>query len=462
MKKRIRKSFLSGFVPLSGFAVSTLLLGIVSLAAISTMVGVAGPVAWGSIALGQAVGLVGSVVVGYGWNRSGPAKVARAGASVRRQEYVDSVRVKFALLGPTAMVAALIASALMVEGRQYAAVGAAVATLSGLSGIWYFVGLARSYEYVFLEAIPRALGTVIGIVLMQSGLSVYVGLASIGAGTLVGLTIVSIWVYWSTARAGAKPLPRRKLTELLALERAGVLSSVGAAVYVAVPIGIVSVVAPAAQPTFALADRLFRQFLAAIRPFVSVIQGWIPRAPDERARITRARAAIAVTCAFAAVLGLGNAVFAAELLHWLGDGQITMTYITVLLTAVLIALNTLDGVLGNAVLPALGKLGLAVRATTISAVVGLPLVALGAIHFGAPGALGGMVTGLVVRIVIELVGYMLHERKFKAHGVSAHSGVKVIKADALEVISTVDGARRPNRCTHDDQRGGKSATEEGS
>ncbi len=413
-QKRVWKSLLRGAVPLSGFYISALLYGIVSLVAISAMVGAVGPVSWGKIALGQAVGGVGAVFIVYGWNRSGPAKIARADASVRRQEYVDSVRVGLALLGPTAIISAIIASALAIDDRQYAVMGAAVATLNGFSGIWYFVGLARSYEYFFLEVIPRVLITALGIVLMKSGYSVYFGLACLGAGPLVSLTIVTVWVYRSTASAGGLPLPKRKLTELLAVERAGVLSTVGAAAYVAVPIGIVSVVAPASQPAFALVDRLFRQFLSAVRPLVAVIQGWIPRGRSELARIARARTAIAATCGFAMILAAGTTFFGGELLTWLGGGLIAVSNTTVALTAVLIALNTLDGVLGNAVLATVGKLDLAVRATFASAVVGLPAVAVGAIHFGAAGAISGMILGLTLRISVELLGYALHVRGIKA------------------------------------------------
>jgi O-antigen/teichoic acid export membrane protein len=406
--QRFRNRFLAGAAPLAGFYMSAVLYGIVSLAAISAMVGAAGPASWGHIALGQAVGAVGAVFVVYGWNRSGPAKIARACASVCRQEYFDSVRVGLALLGPAAMVSAVAASALVTDGRQYAAVGAVVATLNGLSAIWYFVGLARSFKYFFLEVIPRVLITVIGIGFMKSGFSVYFGLACIGAGPLVSLVIVSVWVHRSTASAGARPRPRRKLFELLALERAGVLSSVGSAAYLAVPIGIVSMVAPASQPSFALVDRLFRQFLSVVRPVVSVIQGWIPRGANEVARIRRVRTALLATFGFATVLALGIAVFGPRLLDWMGQGQISVSDATIVLTAVLIALNTLDGVLGNAVLSTIGKLQLAVRATAASAVVGFPSVALGAMYFGAAGAIGGMITGLAVRITIEIVGYMMH------------------------------------------------------
>jgi O-antigen/teichoic acid export membrane protein len=105
----------------------------------------------------------------------------------------------------------------------------------------------------------------------------------------------------------------------------------------------------------------------------------------------------------------------------MGDGQIATPYVIVVLVAVLLALSTLDAVLGNAVLAALDELQLAVRATYVGAVIGIPLVALGAIHFGAAGALGGVIIGLAVRIVIELVGYSFHENSLRAQGVGSNA-----------------------------------------
>ena len=48
--------------------------------------------------------------------------------------------------------------------------------------------------------------------------------------------------------------------------------------YSSTPIVIVSVVAPAALPVYAVVDKVQRQVIVALTPFVTVLQGWVPRA----------------------------------------------------------------------------------------------------------------------------------------------------------------------------------------
>lgn len=411
--KGFRKKLASGLFQMSGFASSALLMGLLSLVSVQAMVVAGGAQVWGAIALGQAIGLVSAMVVNYGWNRAGPARVACASPGERRQEYVDSIRVRFALLVPTAVVAAMVAGLPVPDVWQFAAAGSLVTTANGLTGIWYFIGLGRSYLFFFLEAMPRAMGTAVGIAAMKTGLGVYLGLACIGIGVLVGFAMVTMWVYRSTTREDSGTIPRRRLRELLVVHRQGVSSTVASTIYIVAPLTIVSVVAPVSQPVFALADKMFRQFGVVVSVGVSSIQGWVPRVPYGRARFSRARAAIAAALGLGTIFGLGIAVIGGRLLYWMGDGQISTPYTIVLLVAGLLVVSTLDAVLGNAVLAAVGRLDVAVRATYISAAIGLPLVAVGAIYYGAAGALTGVIVGLVVRIAIELVGYTVHEKAFK-------------------------------------------------
>jgi O-antigen/teichoic acid export membrane protein len=103
------------------------------------------------------------------------------------------------------------------------------------------------------------------------------------------------------------------------------------------------------------------------------------------------------------MLALGIIAFGGKLLNWMGNGQIATPYTVILLVAAWLALGIIDAVLAHAVLASLGMVNSAVRATYISSAVGLQLVVLGARHFGAEGALGGVIVGFLVRIVIELI-----------------------------------------------------------
>ena len=166
----------------AGFGLSTVLLALASLAAIPAMVAASGAVAWGAIALGQAVGAVASLVVSYGWAVSGPSTIARSNASVRRREYADSVRVKLALLLPGAASAALVAAVIAPHKASFAVVGAISTTAVALTSNWYFAGLARPYVWLLLETLPRVGGTATGIALMKFGYSAIIGLVCTSSG----------------------------------------------------------------------------------------------------------------------------------------------------------------------------------------------------------------------------------------------------------------------------------------
>jgi hypothetical protein len=404
--RALSRRLASGIGRLAGFGVSMVLLAVASLATINAMVTADGPTAWGAIVLGQTVGTISCIIVGYGWALSGPAKIAHAGGQARRREYADSIRVRIALLVPLCLVSAVVAGLLDRDQVAFAAAGAISFTLTGLTASWYFVGVARPFAMLVLETFPRVAGSVAGIVLMKRGFGAIVGLASISAGMVAGFLIVTIWVYKSTAGDTGAPVPKRPLGEVFVSQWNGVISASMSGVYYATPMAIVALVAPASQPAFALADKVNRQFTAALVPFFTVLQGWVPRGLGDGRR-RRARAAMAATCVAAALLAVGIIVVAQPLFHLLGDGQITIPLSVTVLVALIIAVGLIDQVLAKAVLASFDKLGVVTRATVWSAVVGFPLVLIGAYQFGAAGAFGGFLIGLLVRVGLEVAGYLI-------------------------------------------------------
>src|SRR5689334_8211939 len=156
----------AGISRLFGFALSVVTLGVLSLVAIPAMIAADGKIAWGAIALGQAIGTSGGVIAAYGWGLFGPVQVAGASATERRVCYLESARARTALALPIALVAASLAFVLAPNWPIFAAVGAIYTTSTGLSALWYFVGLARPYAMLLLETFPRASGLAAGIVFM--------------------------------------------------------------------------------------------------------------------------------------------------------------------------------------------------------------------------------------------------------------------------------------------------------
>ncbi len=395
----------SGVARLFGFGLSVVVLALASLLAIPAMVAASGEVAWGAIVLGQSIGGVGAVIVGYGWGLTGPAKIAGNGATLRRAEYIESLLVKLTLLLPVAAIAALLAFVTAPSGPLYAVVGAIASTSSGLTAAWYFVGVARPYAMLILETLPRAVGTAAGIVLMNLGYSAIAGVGCIFLGIMAGVAISAAWVFGSTTREGADHVPRRSLLSVLKSQRHGIASNAGTAAYSAAPLMIVSVVAPAAQPVFALVDKIWTQVIVALAPVCTVLQGWVPRATGP-ARAHRARVALAATSGFVVLLFAGTIAIAPILTNWLGHGEITVPLAVIIVMAAVTAADFYELVLRSAVLAAFERLDVAVRALIVSSTLSLPLIAVGAVFFGPVGAVTGILFGFIVCIAIECSEYV--------------------------------------------------------
>ena len=110
------------------------------------------------------------------------------------------------------------------------------------------------------------------------------------------------------------------------------------------------------------------------------------------------------TAVFAAALGLLMLAAAPELIRWLGGGLIKPTFAILTLMATITAVSLFESIVSKAALSALERLDIVAKSTAIGSLVGLPLVAVGALTLGALGALVGILAGLVLRVILELVG----------------------------------------------------------
>jgi hypothetical protein len=390
---------------LVGFGLSVLILAVASLTAIPAMIAASGEAAWGAIALGQVIGTVGAVGVGYGWGWFGPARIAQYGATERRVEYLESITTRGALVLPISTVAAVLAYMLASTTPLFAALGAVSMTSMGLSANWYFVGLSRPFTMLAQDTLPRAAGTAAGVILMYMGHSAIMGPLGMFGGMMAALSLSTIWVLRETDRGGAELRKRRSVGAVLVLNRHGIASALGSSAYNAAPLAIVSVVVPSIQPAFALADRVKGLVFVASAPSVTVLQGWVPRAAGA-ARVRRANIALVSACIFAMVLGLGTMIVAPGLVSWLGNRQISVSWEVIVLMSGCVSVTLFQSVLERAALATFERLRAAVKAVAVGSIVGLPLVGLGAHQFGTAGALGGILAGLLVGVGIELIAYV--------------------------------------------------------
>jgi O-antigen/teichoic acid export membrane protein len=388
---------LSGVTKLVGFGASMALLALASLILIPVMIRSSGEAGWGVIALGQGIGALGAVLVSYGWAMSGPTEIARGDDPTRLREFRGSLKVRAVLL-PAAAVVLLPVSMLLAPVRSdLAAMGTVVALLAALTSNWYFVGLARPYLLLVLETAPRLAFTVIGIVVMENGADAVAGLAWQSVGLVAAFVCSTWWILHSLRVTGSTTVAPPKLGRLLADHGHGVASSLGSALYSSLPLVVVTIVAPMVQPMFALVDKLHGQVVVGLFPAIYVAQGWVPRAADPAPRARRVLLGGAVFCALIAV---GTLVFGPWLLDVLGSGKLQPGIVVVELMALGMALHFYAEIVGHAVLATYRSLRIVAISIAIAAMVGLPLVGVGAAGWGVVGALWALNLGYAIRVVI--------------------------------------------------------------
>lgn len=388
---------LSGLNKLVGFGLSMAMLAAAALIAIPAMIRASGEAAWGAIALGQSVGALGAMFVLYGWSVSGPAEVARGDAAARLTEFLSSLKVRLFLFPMAAVLLVAIAVLLAPVRKDLAGIATVVTLLTGLIHNWFFVGLARPYVLMIVETVPRLVFTVIGIVLMESGSDAGEGLIWQGVGLLVGTAMSTGWILWHLTEAMRTRPKLPPLSRLLVWHGHGVASTIGSGLYSTLPLVVVTLVAPLAQPIYALVDKLHSQILVGLFPAISVMQGWVPRSQDPA---PRARKVMLFGLGLSALIGAFAAVIGPWLLHFFGAQKLAPTSEVIIMMALGLGLHFYVETLGHAILATYRRLRMLSWSILIAAVVALPLVAVGALQSGALGALVAVNVGYLIRMVI--------------------------------------------------------------
>lgn len=386
----------SGVRAVVGFGLSMAVLAAVSLLLIPAIIRTGGQEAWGTVALGQSVGMVAAVVIYFGWGISGPMTVARASKAQRWREFSDSVTARLAVASVALPVTAAVAAVIRSGEPVLAALAACTSGVVGLTSAWYFIGTRAPFTMFFAETVPRAVGSVAGIILMERGAGVVTGLSGQLVGMVVGMAI-PIAVIRRQNTTSSPAVPKRPLRVVLASQGHGVSSSAVGALYSALPVVIVSFVAPSSLVIFAILDKIQKQLYTALQPVVSVLQGWVAveRGDALRRRITTANLSMA---SFAGAVGLTVTLAGAWLVEWLGAGMISVGTLALLLTGLWLALNLEESVASKVSLVPLGKTGQMARITAAGSLLGLILVGVLAAAFGTLGALVGVCLGLTLRI----------------------------------------------------------------
>ncbi|WP_375400972.1 hypothetical protein [uncultured Amnibacterium sp.] len=384
---------------LSGFAAATALTGAVGFMTIPVLISAGGAQTWAVLAFGQAIGGVGMVLTGWGWNISGAAEAALLDRDQANELLLRSVAIRLKLVVPVCGAAAAVAFLLAPADPVLAATSAAAFSLNGLSAAWFYTGMRAPRTLIVREVVPRTAFIVLGLLVCLLTRSIGPFPAFLAAGCLAAVVL-------NVTGAGGSPFGlfashgRNSLPELRR-QLPAVFTTLTSTLYLATPTVFVGLIAPQDLAIIALADRLFKTVNMAASPILNVLQGAIPsRDPD----VFRQRVRKGLT----AVLGLGvggGVLFAvgAPLVAPLISGGQTQLPLAVTIPFGLTVLATyLSQVVGLSCLITLGRVRSVAISATVGAVIGVPVLLVGSALAGAAGAAVGEAIAEVAVTVYQL------------------------------------------------------------
>lgn len=389
------------------FALASLISALSPLLIIPAVIAGWGVGGWASVAVGQSVGAIGSVVVMWGWALQGPVTAARAETKARLAVLLlesMSSRVPIAIL--VVPIAAVVASGLAPDQKLVAGLTAAGFSLAGLSMVWYFVGVRRPALVLLYDSIPRLLIAAIGAIgIASTGWLIFYPITLI-----VGTLAYNILSFMDISGSYSLPLGSLKTSRI----RRGLLGSAGAgvsqlssAVYINGAVALVAIWSSEESiAEFGAVNRLYLAATVASVPVFQLFAGWVAK---ERSVVgPRARLALTVQLALALIAVPGFILLAPFIARVVFSEAIPIGEGAISLAACGVALVIFTRALGSHVLMANNQSRAVGASAGLGAVIGVFLIPSLSIGYGAVGACGAiLIVESAVLFVQSVVAFRL-------------------------------------------------------
>lgn len=405
---------------LVAFAVLPMISMLSPILVIPSITATLGAAGWASIAIGQSVGMLGALVINFGWGVVGPSVVAAAGSHERRIVYRRSIEMRL-LVAIVVLPACFGAASLIDSGNSLGAglMALAMGTV-GLSPTWYYIGLGQASRIAIYDTIPRvmaALATIplLGLVPSVGTFPVLLLLATLIPSMLAWISISGVQLAWARDRMYIM----KHFRDQAGLVISGLISSG----YTTMAVAIVAVVDYSSVATYAGADRvrgLGKQGIAAVG---NGLQGWVSETRSARETWQRmSRSLLALTLvglAGATVLAVGLPVLDGPLF----SGEIEVSRDAAIWAGLSLFFTAVTTSFSFHILAPLGFTGTITVATTLGALAGVPALVFLTRADGASGAM--LATALAEGIVFLVEGiavfrlYTRNRRKYRSMNTGA-------------------------------------------
>ncbi|WP_157421657.1 lipopolysaccharide biosynthesis protein [Agromyces sp. Leaf222] len=394
---------------LAGFTGAPILSALAPFLLLPIISRVTGPGGWADFSAGQSIGILGMVVVFFGWGVVGPVRIARTTDAAGRAQILRESLVSRAITTVVAIPLVIVATALVTGGEfKVESIAMAVAmTLAGLSPSWFCIGAARPIDLMLYDAGPKLLAALAAMpVLLLGGPVLFYPIM------LAVVTVAAAAAHAVRNLRGASG-PRvglgrgfRVLRELLptaAIDAAG-------NAYGTTPVPIATAGLPPAQASsFASADRLYRVGVLAVIALGNAFQAWVLE-PDATSPVRRHRAAILAHLGLGVFGAVGLAVLGPWASGFIFGADVAADPLTCVLFGVaFFAISSATPFIRNILIPH-GRYRFVLATTLTASVVGVTIMTIGSINgheaVVAAGVAAAELTSLLILVVpgLRLMG----------------------------------------------------------
>lgn len=391
----LRRFLAFAILPAFGFASPLLVLPAIT----GSSYGAAG---FTAIAVGQAAGTALAVPAELGWSLTGPRDVAVSGVATRHRLVCLSLGSRGLVFLPVAAGAVVISFYSAPQYEVVAAMSGVAFAASGLSLNWYFIGVGQPTNILLADAIPRLVAALVSAAVLRLGGALWAYPAILLFATLAGLSVGHF-------RAGARWSDWKALSlrEHLSTIRTQFPNTVGrgfSAIYISLPILIVSWLAPLAAPLYAGVDRIVRTVNLILQAVPNALQSWMGAGHAARDLGRRAKLAILLNGAMGVIVGLAIILAGPIAAHFLFSGKIVPSAAMFLAASGIVVATCTSRATGSLALVHLDQVKWVNSSAVVATIISLPLVALGVYVEGATGALLGVLIAEVTVALIQIVG----------------------------------------------------------
>ena len=373
---------------LVGFALIPALSMLASLVLLPFIAAHFGPGGWVALAIGQSIGTFLSVAVGMAWPVIGGNAVARApNLDAQREIYRNSLYSRLLVLIPLCAVGIPLALMLADEYPWSTVLFMLATAANGLSAGWYFAGIGEPRHLVINEGLVRFGGYVVALVGFLAGAPLVWY-----AGSAVAAAAISVLLNWRTVLgttrfwvAGAHRLALQLVREQLG----GTLSRVLISAYTFGGPAIFGILAPSQLALFSAAAQIQKAANNTVAYLPPAFIHWVGSAkPKQRRR--RIRRSLLFLGAVSVSIVPGWLFLGPSITDILYAEKVQFSWAMNLLLSLTIGGVLLANSLEVLLLVPLGQVRTVYRANSILSVLGILLLAGGAVAFGAVGGLAAL------------------------------------------------------------------------